>query len=178
MNYCSHCGGSLRFDIPPRDDRSRYICDACQTIFYENPKMVVGCIPEWKDQILLCRRAIEPRYGMWTLPAGFLENGETVSEGAIRETYEEAGTRVKIIAPYMMLNLSFISQIYFMFRARMLSPDYEAGQESLDVRLFKEEEIPWKNIAFSAISSTLKQYFYDRTKGGSFSFHIGDVQKV
>lgn len=178
MNYCSHCGGSLRFDIPPGDDRSRYICDACQTIFYGNPKMVVGCIPEWKDQILLCRRAIEPRYGMWTLPAGFLENGETVSEGAIRETYEEAGTRVEIIAPYMMLNLSFISQIYFMFRARMPAPDYEAGQESLDVRLFREEDIPWKDIAFSAISSTLKQYFDDRTQGGRFSFHIGDVQKV
>lgn len=175
MNYCSNCGGSLRFDIPPGDDRPRYICDACQTIYYENPKMVVGCIPEWKNEILLCRRAIEPRYGMWTLPAGFLENGETVSDGAIRETYEEAGTRVEIIAPYMMLNLSFVSQIYFMFRARMVNLDYEPGKESLDVRLFKEEDIPWKDIAFSAIRETLKQYFKDRTKGGRFSFHISDI---
>lgn len=175
MNYCSHCGGSVKFDVPLGDDRFRYICDACQTIYYENPKMVVGCIPEWENEILLCRRAIEPRYGMWTLPAGFLENGETVSEGAMRETYEEAGTRVEIIAPYMMLNLSFVSQIYFMFRARMLNLDYAPGKESLDVRLFKEEDIPWQDIAFSSIRETLKHYFNDRTRGGKFSFHIRDI---
>ena len=174
MNYCSNCGNPLRFDIPPGDDRTRYICDMCGNIYYENPKMVVGCIPEWKDEILLCRRAIEPRYGMWTLPAGFLESGETVSEGALRETYEEAGTNVEIIAPYMMVNLVFISQIYFMFRSRLVNLDYAAGTESLEVRLFREETIPWENIAFSAIRATLKQYFKDRNNG-MFSFRITDI---
>ena len=136
--------------------------------------MVVGCIPEAKDKILLCRRAIEPCADKWTLPAGYLENGETVSAGALRETYEEACARVEIIAPYAIYNISHVSQIYMMFRARLLDNDFKPGSESVEVRLFSEEEIPWNEIAFSVITKTLRDYFKDRATG-EFPFHIGDV---
>jgi len=174
MNYCSNCGKSLSFGTPPDDDRPRFLCDSCGTIHYQNPVMVVGCIPEVKDKILLCRRAIEPCSGKWTLPAGYLENGETVSAGAVRETYEEACANVEIIAPYAMYNISHVSQIYLMFRARLVGNDFMPGTESSDVRLFAEEEIPWNEIAFTVIKKTLQQYFKDRMMG-EFPFHIGDV---
>ncbi len=174
MNFCSNCGASLSFSTPQGDDRPRYLCDSCGTIHYQNPLMVVGCIPEAGDKILLCRRAIEPCAGKWTLPAGYLENGETVSAGAARETYEEACARVEIIAPYAIYNISHVSQIYLMFRARLLDNDFKPGSESREVRLFSEEEIPWSEIAFTVITKTLRDYFQDRATG-EFPFHIGDV---
>ena len=135
---------------------------------------MVGCIPEMDGKILLCRRAIEPRADKWTLPAGYLENGETVAQGARRETFEEAGARIEIIAPYAMFNICYVSQIYVMFRARLLDGHIEAGSESSEVRFFSEKDIPWDQIAFTVIEKTLRQYFKDKPTG-LFPFHMGDI---
>jgi ADP-ribose pyrophosphatase YjhB (NUDIX family) len=136
--------------------------------------MVVGCIPEFKDKILLCRRAIEPCIDKWTLPAGYLENGETVSAGAVREAYEEAYANVEILTPYALYNICYVNQVYLMFRARLLDRDFKPGNESKEVRLFGEQEIPWDQIAFRVIEETLAQYFKDR-RDGLFPFYIGDI---
>jgi ADP-ribose pyrophosphatase YjhB (NUDIX family) len=174
MNFCSNCGNAVKLATPPGDDRPRHVCPACGTIHYENPKVVVGCIPEKDDKILLCRRAIEPMLGKWTLPAGYLEDGETVAQGAQRETLEEAGARIEIIEPYALFNISYVSQIYVMFRARLIDSHIEAGSESSDVRFFSENEIPWDEIAFTVIEATLRQYFKDKP-AGVFPFHMGDI---
>jgi ADP-ribose pyrophosphatase YjhB (NUDIX family) len=147
----------------------------CGIIHYQNPKMVVGCIPEWEDKVLLCRRAIEPKYGLWTLPAGFMENGETTLEGAARETWEEAGARIEMGGLYSLYNLPHINQVYLMFRARLLDLDFQPGIESLEARLFAEAEIPWNEIAFRTVHATLQQYFNDR-RNGMFEFHFGDIR--
>jgi ADP-ribose pyrophosphatase YjhB (NUDIX family) len=136
--------------------------------------MVVGCIPEKDDRILLCRRAIEPCRGRWTLPAGYLENGETVAQGAVRETLEEAHARVEIIAPYALYNICYVNQIYLMFRARLVSDHFRPGAESLEVRLFGQDEIPWQQLAFPVMRQTLLHYFKDRP-AGRFAFYIGDI---
>lgn len=175
MNYCTNCGSRVEFVIPPGDDRPRYVCGECRAIHYENPKIVVGCIPEWENRILLCRRAIQPRYGKWTLPAGYLENGETVSEGAQRETWEEALANVKIEKPYALFNLSAFNQIYLMFRARLIDGNFMPGTESLEVELFREAEIPWGELAFTVIEETLRRYFKDRPTG-VFPFYMGDIE--
>ena len=175
MNFCSHCGGTVEVRTPDGDHLPRHICPACGTIHYQNPKMVVGCIPEWEDKILLCRRAIEPKYGLWTLPAGFMENGETTLEGAARETWEEAGARIEIGSLYTLFNLPHINQVYLMFRARLLDLNYQSGIESLETRLFSEAEIPWDEIAFRTVRATLELYFADRRSGG-FEFHFGDIR--
>lgn len=175
MNFCSHCGSPLEFRIPEGDSLPRFVCPSCGTIHYQNPKMVVGCIPEWEDKVLLCKRAIEPKYGLWTLPAGFMENGETTAEGALRETWEEAGARVELGPLYTLFNLPHIDQVYFMFRARLLDLDYQPGIESLEVRLFAEHEIPWDQIAFRTVKASLELYFRDRANGG-FGFHFGDIR--
>ena len=174
MNFCSHCGNKVKLGTPPGDDRQRYLCESCGTIHYENPKVVVGCIPEMDGKILLCRRAIEPRAGKWTLPAGYLENGETVAEGARRETFEEAGARIEILAPYALFNICYVNQIYVMFRARVVDGNIKAGCESSDLRFFSERDIPWDEIAFTVIEATLRQYFKD-IPTGLFPFHIGDI---
>lgn len=136
--------------------------------------MVIGSIPEWEDKILLCRRAIEPRHGFWTLPGGFMENGETTTEAAIRETLEEANARIEIGDLYSMYSLPFINQVHLLFRARLLDLDFSPGPESLEVKLFSENEIPWDEIAFRPIKFSLEHYFADRHKG-HFSFHIGEI---
>jgi ADP-ribose pyrophosphatase YjhB (NUDIX family) len=174
MKYCSECGAEVVFRIPPGDDRPRYICERCNTIHYENPKLVVGAIPEWEGRILLCLRSIEPRRGTWTLPAGFLENGETVIQGAQRETFEEARARVKKLTPYALFDLTFINQIYLLFRCQMCDPHIQPGQESFQVRLFSEEEIPWNRLAFPVIRETLKLYLSDR-KTEKYPFRMGDI---
>ncbi len=176
MNYCSNCGQPLTYHIPPGDDRSRYFCESCGSIHYQNPTMVVGSIPEVEGKILLCRRAIEPCYGKWTLPAGYLENGETVSAGAQRETFEEARAEVEILAPYALYNICYVNQIYLMFRARLMDHKFKPGSESLEVRLFSEAEIPWETIAFRVMEETLVQFFKDRTTG-LFQFYIGNIYK-
>jgi ADP-ribose pyrophosphatase YjhB (NUDIX family) len=153
------------------------MCDDCGTVHYENPKVVVGCIPVWKDKVLLCRRAIEPGLGKWTLPAGYLENGETADQGAVRETYEEAGARVEIAQPYALFSLTFADHIYFMFHARMLNPQFTPGKESLSVRLFSESEIPWSEIAFGVIREILERFFRDRSQNGILSLQVGEVAR-
>jgi len=174
MNYCSHCGGLLIYGTPPEDDRPRHCCRACGMIHYQNPKVVVGCIPVWEDKILLCLRAIEPRRGMWTLPAGYLENGETVADGAKREVYEEARARVHRLKPYGLYNICHVSQIYLMFRAKLVQDAFEPTAESLNVRLYTEGEIPWKDLAFPVVTRTLENFYADRRKG-FFPFHIDDI---
>lgn len=174
MKFCSACGASVRLEVPPGDDRQRHVCQACARIHYLNPKVVVGCIPEWERQILLCRRAIEPQYGLWTLPAGFMEMGETAAEAALRETAEEAHARVEVLGLYSLFNLPQISQVYLLLRGRLLDLDFSPGTESLEVRLFREDEIPWDGLAFAAVRETLKLYFQDR-RTGSYAVHMGDI---
>jgi ADP-ribose pyrophosphatase YjhB (NUDIX family) len=174
MKYCSNCGEKVILRVPEGDDRERYVCDNCRTIHYQNPKVVVGCIPEYDGQILLCKRAIEPRYGFWTVPAGFLENGETVSEGAMREALEEAKARVDIYRLFTLFNLTDINQIYLIFCSRLCNLDFGVGKESLEVKLYHEEEIPWDEIAFMAIKESLRLFFQDR-KSGCYRLHMGRV---
>ena len=174
MNYCSNCGRQLSYHTPPGDDRARHCCESCGAIHYQNPRMVVGCIPEWEEKVLLCRRAIEPRYGKWTLPAGYLENGETVAEGAARETYEEAQAKVDNLKPYALYNICYVNQIYFMFRAHLADGQFSPGKESLEVKLFARDEIPWEDIAFRVLQETLIQYFKDRP-AGEYPFYMGEI---
>ena len=177
MKYCSNCGTPVELRVPEGDTLPRYVCPACSVIHYQNPKMVVGCIPEWEDKILLCRRAIEPRHGWWTLPAGFMENAETLAQAAARETLEEANARVEMGALYAIYNLPHINQVYILFRARLLDLDFKPGVESLDVKLFSETEIPWEEMAFRAIREPLKRYFEERCQG-QFGFHMGTIEDL
>lgn len=174
INYCPSCGEAVELRCPDDDNRPRHICIACGTIHYQNPKMVIGSIPEWEDKILLCRRAIEPRNGLWTLPGGFMENGETTAEAAARETLEEANARIAVGNLYSMYSLPYISQVHLLFRARLLDTDFSPGQESLEVRLFTEAEIPWNKIAFRPVKFSLEHYFADRREG-YFGFHMGEI---
>ena len=176
MKYCSNCSATVEFIIPQGDSLPRYVCTQCNIVHYQNPKMVVGCIPEWEDKILLCRRAIEPRLGWWTLPAGFMENNETLAQAAARETLEEANARVEIGDLYAVYSLPHISQVYFLFRARLLDLDFKPGIESLDVKLMSEHEIPWQEMAFRVIHDPLQQYFKERRQG-KLTFHIGVIDK-
>ena len=177
MKFCSHCGSDrVSLGIPQGDHVPRYVCAACGTVHYQNPKVVVGCLPEWEDEVLLCRRAIEPRQGLWTLPAGFLENNETLHAGAARETLEEARARVEVGALYTMISLPQISQVYVIFRARLVDLDFGPGPESLDVRLFREEQIPWEELAFRTIGRTLRNYFLDR-KQGAFPTRVSTLER-
>lgn len=165
MNFCSNCGSAVALIVPPGDNRKRHVCNDCDTVHYVNPRIVTGCLPIWDDQVLLCLRAIEPRRGYWTLPAGFMENGETIAAGATRETVEEANARVSDLELYTVFSLPHISQVYMFFRAQLSDLDFSSGEESLDVRLFKEDEIPWDNLAFPVITQSLQFYFEDRRLG-------------
>lgn len=176
MNYCSQCGAPVTSRVPPGDDRPRHVCDSCGTIFYSNPKIVAGCIPQWDEQLLLCRRAIEPRSGLWTLPAGFMENGESTVQAAARETLEEANARVEMGKLFAYLNIPAINQVYVIFLARLLDLDFRAGAESLEVRLFREHEIPWEEIAFPSIERALRLYFAD-LRGDGFGTHMADIER-
>lgn len=177
MKFCSDCGAAVSLKIPAGDSLPRYICNACATIHYQNPKMIVGCIAEWENRILLCRRAIEPRMGLWTVPAGFMENGETTAQGASRETLEEANARVEVGPLYAMYNIPHINQVYILFRARLLDLDFSAGTESLEVKLFDEADIPWEQIAFATVRNTLTHYYADR-KAGEYRFHLGTIERA
>ena len=177
MKFCSHCGSDrLEFRVPDGDTLPRHVCSDCGTIHYENPKVVVGCLPVWDGQVLLCKRAIEPRHGLWTLPAGFLENGESLPDGALRETQEEAHARVAIDGLYTVISLPQINQIYMMFRARLSDLDFGPGPESLDVRLFDEADIPWESLAFRTIARTLRTFFLDRRQG-AYPLHVSTLER-
>lgn len=185
MNFCSECAHPVVLLIPPDDNRLRHVCEHCGTIHYQNPKMVIGSIPVWQQdgdtQILLCRRAIEPRHGFWTLPAGFMENDETTTEAAARETIEEAGAHIELHELFSLLNVPRVHQVHLFYRATLLDLDYAAGPESLEVQLFSEANIPWDEIAFPTVSHTLHFFFADlariKREGGTFKLHTQDVVK-
>lgn len=177
MNFCSNCGSPLEYRVPEGDNMPRFVCAACHTVHYQNPKVVVGCVCEWDGRILLCRRAIEPRYGYWTLPAGFMENSETTAEAAARETLEEANARVRILEPLALVNVARINQVHLMYRAKLLDTGYSAGAESLDVALVTEAEVPWDEIAFPSVRFTLEHYFADRRAGRPFVLHTTDIDR-
>ena len=175
MKYCSHCGEKVVVRVPEGDNLPRHQCDACGTIHYVNPKLVIGALPEWEDRILLCKRAIEPRRGFWTLPAGFMELGETTEQAAIRETLEEANARVELTGLFTLLCVPHVDQVHLFYRARLLDLDFSAGAESLEVALFTEQEIPWKDIAFRTVSTTIEHYFADRG-AGEYRFRSGELR--
>jgi ADP-ribose pyrophosphatase YjhB (NUDIX family) len=174
IRYCSYCGAEVVEKIPPADNRPRHVCVACAAVHYQNPKVVAGCVPEWDGKVLLCRRAIAPRYGLWTLPAGFMELGESSVEAAMRETYEEARARVVIDGLFAVFNLLHVNQLYLMFRARLADGEFSPGAESLEVKLFAEREIPWQELAFATIRHTLELYYEDR-RHGRYRVHTGDI---
>ncbi|MDD2740819.1 MAG: NUDIX hydrolase [Rhodocyclaceae bacterium] len=174
MRFCPLCAAPVDFRIPEGDGLPRHVCTSCGYIHYENPRLVVGCIAEHQGLILLCRRAIEPRHGFWTLPAGFMENGETTSQGAARETNEEAGAVVSIDAAYALFSIAHIHQVHLFYRGHLSTPDFTAGIESLEVGLFRADEIPWDDLAFLSVRRCLEHYLEDRQKG-SFSFHEEDL---
>lgn len=174
INFCSNCGAPVAIRIPTGDRLPRHICDGCGAIHYRNPRLVVGTLPVWEDKILLCRRAIEPRHGMWTLPAGFMENGETVAEAARRETSEEANAHIELGEMFTLIAVPHISQVHVVYRARLLDLDFSAGEETLELGLFAESEIPWDGIAFRTIAITLRHYFADR-RNGQFHFHSEEL---
>ncbi len=172
--FCSTCGQPVTQRVPDGDTRERDCCNSCGTIHYVNPRPVVGTIPIWKDQVLLCKRAIEPRLGYWTLPAGFMEIGETSGEGAVRETMEEAGARISLGPLYTMIDVPHAEQVHIFFRAELLDLGYSAGVESLEVRLFTETQIPWQDLAFRTVATTLELYFADRARG-DFGTHTREI---
>ncbi|MEM1436840.1 MAG: NUDIX hydrolase [Pseudomonadota bacterium] len=167
MKFCSSCGGPVVLRIPEGDNRERHVCTNCGMIHYINPRIIAGCLVTKGERVLLCKRAIEPRLGYWTLPAGFMENGETVEQGAARETYEEALAKVDIHGLYTVFSLPHISQVYLFFRGELIGEDYGAGPESLDVGLYEEAEVPWEDLAFPVMTRTLR-YFFDDRKTGHF----------
>ena len=183
MKFCSECAHPVTVAIPEGDNRPRFVCTNCGTIHYQNPKMVIGSIPVWEQdgelKVLLCKRAIEPRYGYWTLPAGFMENGETTSAAAARETEEEAGANIELGNLFTLLNVVHVHQVHMFYLARLVDLDFAPGIESLDVQLFSEAEIPWADLAFPTIRTTLELFFADRAQmreaGGTYGFHTRDI---
>ncbi|MDE1990409.1 MAG: NUDIX hydrolase [Betaproteobacteria bacterium] len=174
MKFCSDCGAPVALAVPEGDHLPRHVCTACSAIHYSNPKVVVGCVPEWEGRILLCRRAIEPRLGYWTMPAGFMENGETARQGAARETLEESGARVEVNELVTIISVPDINQVHLLFRARMLGAHHEATPESSEVRLFHEADIPWDDLAFRTVRHTLRHYVEDRRQGVT-GLHVIDL---
>ncbi len=174
MKFCSQCGARLTLKIPPDEDRLRHVCDRCGTVHYQNPKIIAGCLPQWEDRILLCRRAIEPRRGLWTLPAGFMELGESLEQAAARETWEEACARVTDLQLYTVFSLPHVDQVHVFFRARMTEAEYAPGTESLETALFSEDEIPWGELAFSTVRETLRAFLKDRA-GGVFPVSVATL---
>ncbi len=172
IKFCSQCGNPTRQQIPAGDNRERAVCPACDIVHYRNPRIIAGCLPVHKEKVLLCRRAIYPRKGFWTVPAGFMENGETTIEAAVRETREEACADVRIETLYTVTSIVPINQVQMLYLARLEQPVFAAGDESLEVRLFAEDEIPWNQLAFETIHSILAFFFADRQLGAYPLRHI------
>lgn len=175
IRHCRLCGTATQYRVPPDDNRPRAICTGCGEIHYENPLNVVGTVPVWGDQVLLCLRNIEPRKGMWTLPAGFMELGESTQEGAHRETVEEAGASVEMQDLFSLLNVVQVGQVHLFYRARLLNTQFDPGIETIEARLFHEHEVPWDKIAFRTVRETLKRYFED-ARSGQFGLHVADIR--
>jgi ADP-ribose pyrophosphatase YjhB (NUDIX family) len=176
MNFCSNCAARVALRIPDGDNVPRYVCDACGTIHYQNPKLVVGCVPEHEGKIVICRRAIEPRRGYWTLPAGFMENGETLQQAAAREAREEALIDVEIGSLLTVVHVLYAHQVHVFFRARMRNATYGAGIESLEVDLVRPQDIPWSEIAFPSTEYTLQRYLEDRAAGRE-PYHFTELER-
>lgn len=174
MKFCSDCGHPVVTKTPDGDHLPRFVCESCSTIHYQNPRIIAGCIPEWQGKILLCRRAIEPRRGFWTVPAGFMENGEGVQDAAAREAQEEALADVEIGSLVAIVNVIRAHQVHIIFRARLRSTGFGVGSESLEVALFDEPDIPWSDLAFLTVEFALRQYFHDRRTGRE-STHFRDI---
>ena len=174
IKHCKACGSPVRYVMPADDNRDRATCTVCATVHYENPLNVVGTLPVWQDKVLLCRRNIEPRHGFWTLPAGFMELGETTEQGAIRETIEEAGANIELQGLYTLLNVVRVGQLHLFYRARLLDTDFAPGPETIETQLFAEDEIPWDDLAFRTVRETLKRFFEDR-RTGQFGLHCADI---
>lgn len=177
IQFCNQCGTETAYAIPAGDNLPRHFCPACGHVQYENPRLIVGCVATWEDKILLCRRAIEPRLGYWTLPAGFMENNETTAAAAARETVEEAGATVVVDAPFALVSIAHIHQVHLFYRGKMISPDFCAGEESLEVALVDEQNIPWKELAFRSVSYCLQRFLEDRRKE-RFEFHETSLSPV
>jgi ADP-ribose pyrophosphatase YjhB (NUDIX family) len=175
IKHCRNCGTTVAYRLPDDGDtRERAVCPACATIHYQNPLNVVGTVPYWGERVLLCKRNIEPRWGKWTLPAGFMELGESVAQGAARETVEEAGAQFEMEELLSILSVPRVGQVHLFFRARLTSERFEPGPETLEARLFAEDEIPWDEIAFRTVRETLARYFADR-RAGRFNVHTLDI---
>lgn len=174
FQHCKVCGAPVAYQVPADDNRPRAVCTACATIHYENPLNVVGTVPYWGEQVLLCRRNIEPRKGLWTLPAGFMELGESTADGALRETDEEAGAHVSLEGLFSVLNVVRVGQVHFFYRARMLDLHLAPGPETQEARLFSEADIPWDELAFRTVRETLRLYFADR-RSGHYGVHCADI---
>lgn len=180
MNFCSVCGCAVTLRVPEADIRARYVCAGCGTIHYVNPRNIVGTLPVWHGRILLCRRAIGPRVGMWTLPAGFMELDETTAEGARRETLEESGATVDVGPLFCLANVRTIGHVYLFYLATLTSPEIAPGRESLEVRLFEERDLPWGSLAFPVVERALDLFLEDRRTGqildGSVRLHEFDIE--
>ncbi|HKJ07568.1 MAG TPA: NUDIX hydrolase [Gammaproteobacteria bacterium] len=174
MKFCNQCGAEVTVQVPEGDTLPRFVCTRCGTVHYQNPKIVAGCLPHWEGRVLLCRRAIEPRYGLWTLPAGFMENGETVQQAAARETREEALAEVGATSLYGVYSIPHINQVYMLFRAPLVAPEFGAGIESLDVALFELDRIPWQQLAFPVMHRVLENYRRDLQRR-QFEVHVGEI---
>lgn len=170
MNYCSACGGEVRLTIPEDDNRERHVCNSCERIHYVNPRIIVGCLPVKGDQVLLCKRAIEPRLGYWTLPAGFMENGESCEAGAARETLEETQAVVEAGQLQSCVSIPYINQVYMLFLSELGESPFGPTPESSEVALFNEADIPWDQLAFPVMKFALEQYFTDR-ESDNFTTH-------
>jgi len=176
MKFCSHCGAAVELRVPEGDHFARHVCGACGTIHYSNPRLVVGCVPEHDGSILLCRRAIEPRRGYWTVPAGFMENGETLQQAAARESQEEALAQVNVGSLLSVVHVLHAEQVHVFFRATLVVPGYGAGAESLEVALVKLADIPWADIAFPSTEFTLRRYLEDRESGRE-PYHFTSIDR-
>lgn len=175
IKHCRNCGATVAYRLPDDGDtRQRAVCPACDTIHYENPLNVVGTVPYWGDKVLLCKRNIEPRWGKWTLPAGFMELGETTMEGAARETDEEAGAQIEMEGLFTVMSVPRVGQVHLFYRAKLLSDRFDPGHETIEARLFAEGEIPWEEIAFRTVKETLERYFADRARG-AYGVHNVDI---
>ena len=178
LKHCRSCGTAVVYRLPDDGDtKLRAVCPACNTVHYENPLNVVGTVPTWGvdgAQVLLCKRNIEPRWGKWTLPAGFMEMGETTAEGAARETVEEAGAQFEMLPLFALMNVIKVGQVHLFYRAKLLSVDFDPGSETIEAKLFAEADIPWDELAFQTVRETLKLYFENR-RNGKFDFHVMDL---
>ena len=176
MKFCTSCGNTVILMIPEGDDRERHVCGTCELIHYSNPRVIVGCVPVYEGKVLLCLRAIEPRKNFWTLPAGFMENGETTPQGAARETWEEARAKVSNLDLYRVFDVPHISQVYMFYRCDIDDGAFGVGPESLETGLYEEADIPWDRIAFPSVKDTLKAYFAD-APSGEFPVKVSTIDR-